>query len=1792
MINSLTCNQLSVCNIDAEKEKKYHKVYIANKAEKDNIGNKIFSRSLTCNQLSICNMDAEKDKTYHKVYFADKEEKDDMGNKIFSRFYVNIPQKNRKLYALIDNGSDISLLRENLAKQLFSYKELDMYKQKSNISVKSFSGDNINILFDLVLPCQFIKNTENVNITFRVFNNIKQYPILFGQDAMKKVNMRVTYTLPTVEIFFPKYAFLPTEFTSPENENSVSAFVTLKPKEIKNVIFKPHAICTVQKGTKVLIENSSHPKIHVIPTRYTAYMHKNVPFIASVINLSDEYISTNVDAELTDIEDHTFVNKYNSPEILKNIKQVRQEALNYEYSTDLPALHVLDDLPKENTKALTEVKSFLLLTPYESKNRQTAPEKESKIIKNKNEENITEELNALVAPPEETPDSPAIEIPPDILNPAGYTIPCNLQPTVSELLDLNRFDPDHRPYLKDIFIDKYPTIVALHAYDIGDISKTLGYYTIKLKDNETLPTFRKIYFMNAQDHQAMLDITSFLIKFDVIERASHRDDIAHLAASPGYLVARADQSASPRLIIDYTLINQIIKTSPPNIPSITSVLQNLRNQAIFSSIDLTSAFYSIELDPSCRYITRFATQTGSYTFKRLAMGLSLSPTNFAEYCHRMIHMKPILNEKSEPIFLEHNVIKMKHDLIPNVHIFYDDVLMTSPMFPTIEETIKEHYKVVEKVMERLAFHKAKLSIVKSKFGQFSIQFLGWNISNNFLLPDPTRTKKLLATTFPENVKAMRSFLGLLNTLRTVLPHNFLTEMTTLNPLTSATEPYSPEQKHRDAFEKLKVLLTTSPVYSNIVDPNLKKILFTDASDKGCYSAVLGQLQPTDSDIVQVPSHLLLDDKVDQIIFAHKLCFEPVPLYLHDEYILRSKLNPPYLNLPYKDPAYLKEEFLGHTEKSMKNSFLYCIRSIQYAYGNTLIDISQIKSQIKEKMHKHIIKYKLIQNLNNSQAKFKEFLEPLEDDILPIDDDFLMVEFIAQIISRPIILISSLDKHKTKPIFKFQNQIQKPAFILGVHEKKNKRIFLPYFINKQASFNLSEIKDQFQIISFYSKAISSKDYDKAIQEKELFGIISALAAFKPLVGQSEIILLTDSKPLFLLYTNPVTKSSSKLCRWGLKLSSEYHNLKLRFVSTRQNLADFLSRDLNIQPIDIKRLPLKNIVIPDLDEYINPNQEFTVEEWKTFVKKHEHLMKLPDTASIEVTTNAISKVMKNMNKVLDPLEHLHAKMSHENIGKEQEKEFKSIINVLITEPDMEGTILDKSYKLQNGLLYSYQDESLKLLLPQALEGIFLSFNHLAHNHLGVKNMISSLKYLDFPQKIKKIKHLAERCYGCSLQNSSTRKIILGTYPVPEFTFQYIHMDLLENLPMNRKYSHILLVVCPLSKFLLCYPLKDKTPNMVMYNFVHNLYQFVNVQYILTDNGPVFNNKEFLTLVTALNIKKIKLAALHSISNGFAEIFVKKLKYALKKTLTTSEEYQWLDILPLLVKHFNSTPNPLTNLSPLQILHGENSLLAEKFISDRPPNKIYPFLENIKSHIEAKQEENKKIMEFIRNELHIQKIHTTEKLNRTRQTPDFQVGQYCFVKDNKIIIGSTRPLKSLYSHDPWVILKTLPTTAVVRRLADGYATIYGYGDLKKYNRLDPTFSILPQSVRDILIHKFEDLNQLSYSNLRKYATLELTQNERLFNIDEETKEQIDEIEENLEESLPDLPELNASIPTTPLSDTHSSNIEVKQNEKTNTRKKLETNTTPKRITRSMKLQLSDDSDSSDSENEREKKTVKFAK
>ena len=92
-----------------------------------------------------------------------------------------------------------------------------------------------------------------------------------------------------------------------------------------------------------------------------------------------------------------------------------------------------------------------------------------------------------------------------------------------------------------------------------------------------------------------------------------------------------------------------------------------------------------------------------------------------------------------------------------------------------------------------------------------------------------------------------------------------------------------------------------------------------------------------------------------------------------------------------------------------------------------------------------------------------------------------------------------------------------------------------------------------------------------------------------------------------------------------------------------------------------------------------------------------------------------------------------------------------------------------------------------------------------------------------------------------------------------------------------------------------------------------------------------------------------------------------------------------------------------------------------------------------MKKKYEQNKQILEFVRNEIHMHKIQNTQKLNIKRHTPDFEVGDYIFVKDRAIVQGTTRPLKSLYDDTPWTILGTNPTSALIRRLGDGLVTLY---------------------------------------------------------------------------------------------------------------------------------------------------------
>ena len=73
------------------------------------------------------------------------------------------------------------------------------------------------------------------------------------------------------------------------------------------------------------------------------------------------------------------------------------------------------------------------------------------------------------------------------------------------------------------------------------------------------------------------------------------------------------------------------------------------------------------------------------------MGLSSSPSYFQELAMKMVNFKPRLDRDGKPIFVKPNQMELHWDPIENATIFFDDLLVFTPLRETYEETLKHHF---------------------------------------------------------------------------------------------------------------------------------------------------------------------------------------------------------------------------------------------------------------------------------------------------------------------------------------------------------------------------------------------------------------------------------------------------------------------------------------------------------------------------------------------------------------------------------------------------------------------------------------------------------------------------------------------------------------------------------------------------------------------------------------------------------------------------------------------------------------------------------------------------------------------------------------------------------------------------------------------------------------------------------------------------------------------------------------------------------------------------------------------
>ena len=109
------------------------------------------------------------------------------------------------------------------------------------------------------------------------------------------------------------------------------------------------------------------------------------------------------------------------------------------------------------------------------------------------------------------------------------------------------------------------------------------------------------------------------------------------------LVQKKDDSW--RFCIDYRRLNAVTKQDAYPIPRIDESLDALAGNKLFSTLNLTSRYWQVPLDPVAQEKSAFATRSGLWKWKVLPFGLTSAPATFQRLIERVLkglHWKTLL----------------------------------------------------------------------------------------------------------------------------------------------------------------------------------------------------------------------------------------------------------------------------------------------------------------------------------------------------------------------------------------------------------------------------------------------------------------------------------------------------------------------------------------------------------------------------------------------------------------------------------------------------------------------------------------------------------------------------------------------------------------------------------------------------------------------------------------------------------------------------------------------------------------------------------------------------------------------------------------------------------------------------------------------------------------------------------------------------------------------------------------------------------------------------------------------
>lgn len=193
-------------------------------------------------------------------------------------------------------------------------------------------------------------------------------------------------------------------------------------------------------------------------------------------------------------------------------------------------------------------------------------------------------------------------------------------------------------------------------------------------------------------------------------------------ASP--IVLTRKKNGEYRLCVDYRTLNKYLIRDNYPLPLIEDQIDVLNGKKYFSLIDLKDGFYHIEIESdSVKYLS-FVTPFGQYSFRRMPFGLKTAPSAFQRF----------INTALKELIESGDVV-----------VYMDDILVATL-------TIEHHFEVLENLFRIMVKNKLNIRLDKCRFLFTTIEFLGYEISNQGTKPTKRGTEAVVNFPVPGNVK--------------------------------------------------------------------------------------------------------------------------------------------------------------------------------------------------------------------------------------------------------------------------------------------------------------------------------------------------------------------------------------------------------------------------------------------------------------------------------------------------------------------------------------------------------------------------------------------------------------------------------------------------------------------------------------------------------------------------------------------------------------------------------------------------------------------------------------------------------------------------------------------------------------------------------------------------------------------------------------------------------------------------------------------------------------------------------